>query len=364
MELAEIISVIESFAPLSLQETYDNSGLAVGNAAMQVKGVLLCLDVTEDIVQEALQLGANLIISHHPVIFTPVKKLTGTNYSERIIISAIQHNIALYSAHTNIDNVHEGVNLRICAKLDLQNPGVLVPVTGSLRKLVTYVPVEYAGQVRSALFDAGAGHIGQYDQCSFNAEGLGSYRPLPGAAPFAGETGKFHLEKEIRIETIFSASLQNQLIRALQQAHPYEEVAYDIFRLENSHEMAGAGMIGTLKQPVPVRDFLDQVKSTFNCRMIRTSPLPDRSVQKIAVCGGSGAFLIGRAIAAGAEVFVTGDVKYHQFFEADGKIVIADIGHYESEQFTIEIFYELLTKNLPNFAVHFSRINTNCIIYL
>ncbi len=364
MKLAEVIAAFESFAPPGLQEKYDNSGLVTGQSGMEVHAVLLCIDVTEAVLDEAIQLGADLIISHHPVLFNPLKRITGRGYTERIIISAIKHNIALYSAHTNMDNVPEGVNFRICQKLDLRQGEILLPTEHSLKKLVTFVPYEYVDQVRSALFAAGAGHIGKYDQCSFSTEGLGSFRASAEANPFVGEIGKLHLEKEMRIETVFPAMLLQKVLQALFDTHPYEEVAYDIYQLENSAGLAGAGMIGTLPSPVDEQAFLSKVKNTFNCGVIRHSGFLNRPVRKIAVCGGSGSFLISTAISAGADVFLTADIKYHQFFEADGKLLLADIGHYESEQFTIEIFYEILTKKLPNFAVHFSSINTNCVNYL
>jgi len=364
MKLAEVITAFESFAPAGLQEKYDNSGLVTGQSGMEVHSVLLCIDVTEAVLDEALQLGADLIISHHPVLFNPLKRITGRGYTERIIISAIKHNIALYSAHTNMDNIPEGVNLRICQKLDLRQGEILLPTEHSLKKLVTFVPYEYVDQVRSALFAAGAGHIGKYDQCSFSTEGLGSFRASAEANPFVGEIGKLHLEKEMRIESVFPTILLQKVLQALFDTHPYEEVAYDIYQLENSAGLAGAGMIGILPSPVDEQTFLSKVKNIFNCGVIRHSGFLNKPVRKIAVCGGSGSFLISTAISAGADVFLTADIKYHQFFEVDGKLLLADIGHYESEQFTIEIFYEILTKKLPNFAVHFSSINTNCVNYL
>jgi dinuclear metal center YbgI/SA1388 family protein len=305
MKLAEIISVIESHAPLAMQESYDNTGLAVGDAAMEVQSALLCIDVTEKIIEEAKQIGTNLIISHHPVLFHPLKKLTGSALDERIVIAAIRNNIALYSAHTNLDNILPGVNNKICAKLNLLNPQILVPKEGVLRKLVTFVPSQQEEIVRNALFDAGAGHIGQYDKCSFSASGLGSFRALPGTHPYKGEINKFHLENEIRIETVFPDHLQKQIIRALLAAHPYEEVAYDIYRIENAYEMAGSGMVGELEQPVSEIDFFQRVKDVFHCGMIRSSPLLNKPVKKIALCGGSGAFLAGAAMDARADVFLT-----------------------------------------------------------
>jgi dinuclear metal center YbgI/SA1388 family protein len=355
MKIAEVVAVLESYAPLALQENYDNAGLVVGDLNMEVTSALLCIDVTEAILGEALHLGANLIISHHPVIFNPLKKITGSSLTERMIITAVRNNLALYSAHTNLDNHQEGVNLRICQKLDLREPEILLPAQKDLNKLVTFVPLSYADQVKSALFAAGAGHIGKYDQCSFSVEGQGSFRASAGSKPFAGEVGKFHLEKEIRIETVFPAYLRKKVLDALRVAHPYEEVAYDIFPLVNISDGTGTGMMGKLHEPMHEEDFFARVKKIFGCGVIRVSPFLNTPVEKVAVCGGSGSFLIPRAIEAGAHVFLTADIKY---------LVIADIGHYESEQFTIEIFYEILMKNLPNFAVHFSRINTNCITYL
>lgn len=364
MNLSEIISVFELAVPVAYQEDYDNSGLAIGDQNMEVTGILLCIDVTMEVLEEAMQLGVNLIISHHPVIFNPLKRITGNNYTEKIIISAIHNNIAIYCAHTNIDNIYSGVNQKICQKLDLENTKILDPLKNGLRKLVTFAPLAHADTVRQALFNAGAGTIGNYDACSFNSEGRGTFRALEGANPFAGEMGHLHIEAEVRIETIFPSVYKSRIIDALLKVHPYEEVAYDIYPVENIFELAGSGMIGELKVPMNEIEFLNKVKSIFGCSMLRHSRFLNKPVKKIAVCGGSGSFLIHRALSASADVFLTGDIKYHQFFDAGDHILIADIGHYESEQFTIEIFYDILIKNLPNFAVHFSSINTSPIYYL
>jgi dinuclear metal center YbgI/SA1388 family protein len=364
MKLSEITAVFESFAPLSYQESYDNAGLTVGDANREVRAALLCIDVTEAVIEEAVRTGSDLVISHHPVLFQPLKQLTGSSTAERIVISAIANKIALYSAHTNLDNVYTGVNQRICRKLNLENIQILSPLQHGLRKLVTYVPLAHAEEVRTALFKAGAGKIGGYDSCSFNVDGKGSFRASEGTKPFTGEIGKLHFENETRIETIFPAILKSRIIKALLTAHPYEEVAYDIFPVDNEYGEAGSGMIGELGNPTDTVSFLNQVKACFNCQVIRHSRLINPTVKKIAVCGGSGSFLIQKAISSGADLFITGDVKYHQFFEAEDRIVIVDIGHFESEQFTIEIFYEILKKNLPNFAVHFSSIKTSPIYYL
>ena len=363
MKLAAIISVLESMAPLAYQESYDNSGLAVGESDMEISGVLLCIDITMPVLEEAIEKGLNLVISHHPVIFSALKQLTGKTVIEKIVLKAIRHNIAIYCAHTNLDNINSGVNRRICDKLGLINTHILMPMQQNLKKLVTFVPRSHADQVRLALFSAGAGHIGKYDSCSFNTEGQGSFRALEGASPFVGEIQKLHFEDEIRIETIFQATDKARILDALLKAHPYEEVAYDLYPVENIYEKAGSGMMGDLKEAMQGIDFLKLVKEIFKCSVLRHTKLPDKQISKVAVCGGSGAFLIPKAISAGADLFLTGEVKYHQFFDAEDKIVIADIGHYESEQYTIEIFYDILIKNLPNFAIHFSSINTSPIYY-
>ncbi|HLO57115.1 MAG TPA: Nif3-like dinuclear metal center hexameric protein [Bacteroidales bacterium] len=362
--LSSIIHHLESFAPLAYQESYDNSGLVVGDPGDEITGALLCVDVTMPVIEEAVKEGLNLIISHHPVIFSPLKQLTGKDTTQKIILEAVRNRIAIYCAHTNMDNVDEGVNRIICDKLGLINTAILQPQKNILYKLVTYVPLSHADALRNALFEAGAGHIGNYDMCSFNAEGKGTFRAGEGADPYSGEIGRLHFEDEVRMETIFPLHHKNAVVKALVKAHPYEEVAYDIYSLENSFNRVGSGMTGELAEPVSESVMLNRIKDTFKCTMVRHSRLLDKPVKKLAVCGGSGSFLIPAAIASGAQLFVTGEIKYHQFFEAEDKIVVADTGHYESEQFTIEIFYEILKKNLPTFAVRFSRINTSPIYYL
>jgi dinuclear metal center YbgI/SA1388 family protein len=364
MKLKEIIAVFDSIVPVAYQEDFDNSGLTVGNSDMDVSAALLCIDVTIAIIEEALRLGANLVISHHPVIFNPLKRITGKNYTEKIVLLAIHNNIAIYCAHTNLDNIFTGVNHKICQKLGIQNVKILNPFQDSLKKLVTYVPAAHADAVRSALFNAGAGHIGKYDACSFSTEGKGSFRAQEGTTPFVGETGKLHVEEEIRIETVFPAIIKSRIVEALLETHPYQEVAYDIYPIENTYEQVGSGMIGELNEPVNEPEFLNNVKVIFGCKVLRHSRLLNKPIKKIAVCGGSGSFLISRAISEGADLFLTGEVRYHQFFDAENQILIADIGHFESEQFTIEIFYDILIKKLPNFAIHFSSINTSPIYYL
>lgn len=362
-KLKEITQLFETLAPLSLQESYDNSGLIFGNPETEIGSVLITLDVTEKVIDEAIGKKAQLIMSHHPLIFSGLKKITGKNDMERSLIKAIQNNIAIYAAHTNFDSVAGGVNAKICEKLKLQNCKILQAASGLLKKLVTFIPENHSEEVRKAVFEAGAGHIGNYDFCGYSSKGTGSFRGDENTNPFVGEKGKIHYEKEIRFETIFPSHLQGKIIHAMIQAHPYEEVAFDIYPLDNKNSTFGMGMIGDLPEPINENKFLQKLKSTFNTGLIKHTVLQNKPVKKVAVCGGAGSFLLANAISAGADFFVTGDFKYHQFFEAENKIVIADIGHFESEQFTKELFYELLMKKFPKFAVHLSEVNTNPVFY-
>lgn len=363
MQIKDIIAILEDFAPPSMQESYDNSGLQVGRRESVVDSALLCLDVTEDVIDEAAGIGAGLIISHHPVIFGGLKKLTGSSFPERVVLKAVKNNIALYSAHTNIDRVWGGVSSRISEKLGLVNSEILLPAGNMLRKLAVFVPKDHAAKVRESLFNAGAGHIGEYDRCSFNIEGEGTFRGSENTSPFSGSAGSIHFENEIRVETIYPEFLERRILESLISAHPYEEVAYDIYPLHNRWERGGTGIAGDMKKPLEAADFLELLKKIFNVNIIRHTRLPSKKITRVAACGGSGSSLIGNARAKGADVYVSGDFKYHDFFAADADMMIADIGHFESEQFTVEIFYELLTKKIPNFAVHFSKVNTNPVHY-
>ncbi len=363
IKIKDITQFFENFAPLRLQESYDNAGLIVGNPETTIDSALITLDVTEEVVEEAIKIKAGLIVAHHPIVFSGLKKITGKNYVERTLLKAIKNDIAIYAAHTNLDSVEGGVNGKICEKLGLVNCRILQPAGSLLKKLVTFVPVDHAEKVRKAIFSAGAGHIGNYDSCSFNSHGQGTFRGDETTNPYVGEKGQQHYENEIRLETIFPGYIQGKVINALLQAHPYEEVAYDIYPLENKFNKVGMGMIGDLPEEKEEMIFLKQLKDTFKIGTIKHTALKNKNVKKVAVCGGAGSFLLNQAIAAGADFFVSGDFKYHQFFDAENKIVIADIGHFESEQFTKELFYELLTKNFPKFAVHLSEVNSNPVFY-
>lgn len=364
MKLKEITDCLETYAPLAYQESYDNAGLICGNYDMEITSALICLDSTEAIIDEAIASGCNLVIAHHPIVFSGLKKFNGKNYVERVIIKAIQNNIAIYAAHTNLDNVHNGVNAKIADKLGLVNSRVLTPQKNLLKKLVTFCPVEKAEEVRTALFNAGAGHISNYDECSFNTSGTGTFRAGAGSNPFVGEQGKQHQEKEIRIETIYPQYIESQVLNALLKAHPYEEVAYDLIPLTNNHNRMGAGLIADLPVDTDEMEFLKTVKIVMKAGCVRYTALRNKNIKKVAICGGSGSFLLSDAIKNGADVFITADFKYHQFFDAENNIIIADIGHFESEQFTMELFYDILKKKFSTFAVLISKINTNPVKYL
>ncbi|HRH66432.1 MAG TPA: Nif3-like dinuclear metal center hexameric protein [Bacteroidia bacterium] len=364
MKIKELTDYLEQIAPLSLQESYDNAGLLVGDAETEISGVLICLDSTEEIIREAVNTGCNLVIAHHPIIFSGLKKLNGKNYIERTVIAAIRNNIAIYAAHTNLDTIHRGVNQKISEKLGLKDTVILTPKKELLRKLVTFCPDAKAEEVRFALFAAGAGDIGNYDSCSFNVSGTGTFRGNEKSNPFAGKPGDFHREAESRIEVIYEKWKEPAILRALIQSHPYEEVAYDLFSLENAHRKTGSGMIGSLSVPLSGKDFLEMVKKSMKTTLIRHTALINSNIERVAVCGGSGSFLLPDAIKAGAQAFVTSDFKYHQFFDADNRILIADIGHFESEQFTIELFRELILKKFPTFAVRLTEVNTNPVHYI
>jgi dinuclear metal center YbgI/SA1388 family protein len=364
IKIVDIIKVLEAWAPPALQESYDNVGLLTGDRSDRCTGVLCCLDVTEQVIDEALQKGCNLVVAHHPLIFRGIKKLSGGTGVERALIKAIKNELAIYAIHTNLDNVLSGVNGKIGSLLSLQRSRVLLPKETTLRKLVTYVPLQHTEPVRQALFDAGAGQIGNYSECSFSVAGEGTFTPGAAARPFVGANGQRHQEKENRLEVLFPVYLQGALLEALRKAHPYEEVAYELLPLDNANQTLGAGLIGELAEPVEEAVFLAQLANRFGARQVRHSPLLGRPIRRVALCGGAGSFLIPNALSAGADLFITADLKYHDFFLADGRMILVDIGHFESEQFTIELLADHLAEKFHNFAVLKTSINTNPVNYL
>lgn len=362
--ISQIVYYLHQVAPFNYQESYDNSGLLVGDASREVTGVIVALDCTEAVIDEAIAAGANVVLTHHPIVFKGLKRLTGANYVERTVIKAIQHNIALIAIHTNLDNVYFGVNHIIASKLNLTNKRILAPKAATLFKLSVFVPHDSEVAVRTAMAEAGAGQIGDYDQCSFTTEGTGRFRPNEDADPFIGTAGQLEAVSESRIEVVVNQHALKAVEQAMKKAHPYEEVAYDVVAMLNTNQYIGSGMVGDLTEPMKTMDFLQTVKETFQCGVVRYTDAVSETVQRVAVCGGSGGFLLPDAIGAKADVFITADYKYHEFFDADGKIVIADIGHFESEQYTSEWLVLLLMKKFTNFAVRLANVNTNPINYL
>lgn len=361
--IQRVIRELETLAPSAYQESYDNSGLIVGNPQAEVSGILISLDSTEPVVEEALARNCNLIVSHHPIVFSGLKSLTGKNYVERTVIKAIKNNIALYAIHTNLDSVQHGVNRRISERLGLQNTRILAPKTDTLQKLVTFAPLADANKVLQALGEAGAGQIGNYRNCSFRTTGTGAFQPNDQAKPHIGEAGKLEQVEEQRIEVIYPAHLANQILTALREAHPYEEVAYYQQALLNQNQEVGSGMIGELPEPLSGTDFLTHLKTSMQLPVVRHSRLLEKPVRRVAVCGGAGSFLLPHALRQQADAFVTADFKYHEFFDADGQLIIADIGHHESEVFTKDLLWEFLSEKFVNFAVHLAKVNTNPVFY-
>lgn len=361
--IQDITNFLESIAPLSYQESYDNAGLITGSGQWACTGVLVALDATEEVVREANRRGCNMVVAHHPIVFRGLKKINGVDYVEKAIICAIKQDVALYAIHTNLDNIHTGVNARMADRLGLVNRSVLLPKAGTLKKLFTFVPLSHAEPVKNALFEAGGGQIGNYSECSFSAPGSGTFKAGEHTDPFVGEQGLRHTEEELKLEVVFPEYLERRLVQAMIKAHPYEEVAYDVVVLANTHPGVGAGLLGELPEAMEETAVLQLLKSTFNLQVIRHTRLLNKPVKKVALCGGAGSFLIHKALQRGADMYITADIKYHEFFDANGGMVVADIGHYESEQYTIDLLLDLLKQKFSTFALLKTEVSTNPVCY-
>lgn len=362
-KIKDIISVLENIAPKAYQENYDNSGLITGSFNTEVTGVLITLDCIESVVDEAISKNCNMIVAHHPIVFKGLKQLNGKNYVERTVIKAIKNDIAIYAIHTNLDNVHNGVNAKIAEKLGLENVRILAPKADTLLKLEVFVPTQHTAEVLEALHNAGAGNIGNYSHCSFKVVGTGTFRPNASANPAQGKSGQQESVQEDRVELIFPAVLKGAILEAMNRSHPYEEVAHYIQSIENTNQNIGAGMIGELPESKTPQEFLSHLKSHMSLNTIRYTSFDGDKIKKVAICGGSGSFLLNHAKANSADVFVTGDFKYHEFFDGEGKIMIADIGHYESEVFTKELIDGFMIENFANIATSLSEVDTNPVKY-
>ena len=363
MNIGEIVGFLEELAPPSLQESYDNAGLITGETDTNCTGILISLDATEAVIAEAMERGCNLVVAHHPIVFKGLKKISGSGYVERTLLKAIRNHIAIYAIHTNLDNVVEGVSGKMAALLGLKKVEVLLPRPATLKKLYTYVPVKHLDAVRQALSDAGAGQIGNYSDCSFSVAGTGTFRGGEGTNPFVGKPGELHREEESRLEMIFPSWLESRVIRALKKNHPYEEVAFEVIGIENTWQQVGSGVIGEWETGIPEKEFVQRLHQAFDIALVRHTAFTGNSIRRVALCGGAGSFLISRALKAGVQAFVTADLKYHEFFDAEGRILLADIGHFESEQFTIDLLQEKLLQKFPTFAVLKTGVNTNPVRY-
>ncbi|MFZ4784433.1 MAG: Nif3-like dinuclear metal center hexameric protein [Flavobacteriales bacterium] len=363
MKIKDILTFLGEKAHFSFQESYDNSGLLTGHPDMESNGILVSLDCTEAVVAEAIARGVNTIVAHHPIVFTGLKRFTGSNYVERTIIAAIKNDIAIIAIHTNLDNIVHGVNARICDELGLVRRRILDPKSGLLHKIITFVPDASVDTVRNAMFEAGAGNIGNYSECSFSTQGSGTFKAGADSQPFVGEQHVRHTEGESRLEVICPKHATDRVVQAMKRAHPYEEVAHDVVDINNRWDQIGSGMIGELETPMPSLDFLIMLKNRFG-GVVRYTSIHQESVQRIAVCGGSGSFLLKQAIREKADVFVTADFKYHQFFDAENQLIIADLGHFETEQYTIDLLIGWFAEKFPTFATHKTGVVTNPINYL
>ena len=364
MQIQEVIQHLEKLAPTAYAEDFDNVGLLIGDKNTNVTGILVTLDTLESTIDEALEKNCNLIISFHPIIFKGIKKFNGSNYVERVVMKAIKHDIAIFAIHTALDNAATGVNDMICEQLELINRKILIPQSGTIKKMVTYVPKKESQKLLSKLFEAGAGSIGNYENCSFLSEGIGTFKASEKANPSIGEIGKIHQEQEIQIQVTYPKHKESNILKALFANHSYEEVAYEITTLENKNQNIGMGMIGELTTEMDEITFLKHIKKIFNTGCVRYSALLNKPIKKVAVLGGSGSFAIRNAKQAGADIFITSDLKYHQFYESEGSLILADIGHYESEQYTKNLIVSYLRKKISNFAIVLSDKNTNPIQYI
>jgi dinuclear metal center YbgI/SA1388 family protein len=363
VKLKELTSYLDSAVPLAFQESYDNSGLQAGSPERDIASAMITLDITENVIEEAIANKCDVVISHHPLIFHGIKSLTDKSITERVLWKAIRHDVAIYSAHTNLDSFEYGVSRKLAEKLYLKEVKVLSPAENMLLKLVTFIPESYLDQVRSAIFNAGAGVTGNYDNCGFFVSGTGSFRGNENSKPFVGKAGSVHHENEVRFETVLYSYLRDIVIKALLSAHPYEEVVYDLYALQNKNTETGTGCVGVYNDPVSENDFLKLVSDVLDAKGIRHSALRDKKIRKVALCGGSGASFIDSAIKSGADVFLTADLKYHDFFKGESELLLVDAGHFETEKYSVEIIKDLIIKKFPKFAVRFSKTNTNPINY-
>ena len=363
MKIKEFIKHFEQIIPIKQAEDFDNVGLLCGNPDRKISGVLVAHDALESVIDEAVEKNFNMVLCFHPIIFSGLKSITGKNYVERAVLKALENKVAIYAIHTAFDNDYFGVNYKICEVLGLKNQNILMPKQNQLKKLEVYVPVESAENLKNAFFEAGAGNIGFYDECSFSINGNGTFRPLEGSNPVTGNHNERENANEVLLSVIFEDYKKNQILFAMKQNHPYEEVAYQLISLENENQYTGLGRFGDLENEMEESDFLKFVKEKFNLNVIRYNSLPHKKIKRVGVLGGSGASGIKSAMSAKCDAYLTGDVKYHDFFSGEDKMLICDIGHFESEQFVTQQLFEILSEKFTTFAVAKTSQKTNPVNY-
>ena len=363
MIVQELLKTLEQWAPTAYAEDFDNVGLLIGNSQSKCSGVMITLDCTEAVINEAIADNCNVIISFHPILFSGLKKITGANYVERVAIKAIEHKISIIALHTRLDNHPDGVSNILCKRLKIKKSQVLIPKKDNLKKLVVYVPENYTEAILESLHKAGAGNLENYKECSFLLEGTGRFMGIDKSNPHIGKPSEKISLKEIQINVVFESHLYHDIQKALREAHPYETIAYEVYSLINSFSEVGMGRIGSLKKEMDLSSFLNFVKKQLNSKVIRHSPPTNKLIKKVAVLGGSGSFAIEDAKRQGADAFITADLKYHQFYQGEKSLLLVDVGHYESEQYIKNLIFDYLTEKLPSFAFVLSRTKTNPVNY-
>ena len=359
MTIKDVTTFLEQKFPLYLQEDFDNCGVQCGDVRQEISGAMVCFEMSEQVIDEAIDKGCNLVISHHPLMLKRgICKIVPTDRVGAMICKALAHNMVLYSMHTNIDSGEGGGNDAFAEKLRLRNVKVLEPHKGMYRKLVVFVPKENAETLKSALFAVGCGVQGNYDSCGYTLHGQGQFRPLEGANPHIGEENHLEHVDEERVEMIYPTGLQRAVVQAIYDNHPYEEPAFDLLPLENESRTIGLGRIGELPKELPVSDFLGYLKDNLGFIHCRYCGDETKMIRKVAVCGGGGSSFIDLAIASGADAYVSGDFKYHDFFKSYQKTLLVDIGHYEGEFFIKNIIFNLLNEKFSTFATLISKMES------
>lgn len=364
-KIKEVLQAMDAICSESIQESWDNSGLQWGDDSETVKGVIVSLDVTMDVINEAIDCGCNLIIAHHPLIFGPLKQVrkNGTEV-ERLAYHCIQNSIAVYAAHTNWDKVAQGVSWVMAKRIGLLNEEILQPEKDGLCNLKVMGTPRDIAEIRKAWFNAGIGNVGEYSNCSFTTDGWGTFEPSESANPSVGEKNKTEFLRENAIEILCTKKDVSKALAIATETSSYETIAHSIIPLKNTNDTLGFGCIGELKEALSLSDFLALCKEKYACKVVRYNPSEKiKNIKTVAVCGGSAIDFLPTAIARKADAYITADVKYHQFMLADDALTLVDVGHYESEIWAMEYLTHLISEKFHNFAIRLTTINTNSVRY-